>query len=278
MKYILVLILILSCSSNTQVQLISYNTFLMGDEEEVLLQKRLSSLEQVLSSVRNGECRYMCILLQEIADESTAQRIANRHFWLDRIFFKKPSVFFSKGVPMGGAIISNIPMNMKSHRVQVFRKGSEIRGRVFQHAILKAEDTSLNVWNIHLKSQREDGRIDQSYLRTLQWDRLSKLIDQMPNVIIAGDFNEDLALSTEITKSFDSLFLKKITTSASYMYKEKWLQLDAILIHKSLDRFNPAEVKIYYESVLKFGKPHRWDPVRFSGFSDHLPVSCTLSR
>lgn len=249
-------------------------------------------------------------VFQEIENKAILQDISNmmagnswniNKQWLYGCFMKEPDA------PFGCCVLSKYPItNLKSHNI-------DIRTEAYPQPPLRAVmEVSVNVKNknitlfvSHWKSKRggaEATDIWRKWQETILCGCINNLLLRGEKYCIAaGDFNCDIKefdcfydsssntniMFHSILPEYDSVsafspwFLensteKFATETGSYFYKDKWERIDNIFAvgNVKISDFSPQQGEMWTD---KRGIPLRYKYYTEEGYSDHLPLKCTIT-
>lgn len=238
------------------------------------------------------------IILEELEKEAQLQDIANRlsgTFHFSKLYTH--ALFAtSDGSAIGCAVLSRLPID------DVFVHAMDIRGKTRQPSMrpiiqfsVQAKNKTLTIFVNHWKS-KSGGAEKSEIWRKRQESQLAALMAQASKknrpVLAAGDLNKDISefdvCATENGKNvllhgaqavpvYSPWILENgsLVESGSYWYKKEWERIDHFFVAGdiTLTDFRPETAG---EWAFEDGHPRRYQLWNGKGYSDHLPITCTV--
>lgn len=187
--------------------------------------------------------------------------------------------------PFSFSLINHFPV-----RVEPLNGMRPTRDILYVSGRLVTNDT-LHVFVVHSPSRYGGERVTRPH-RLLVAERLCVAVDSLrriarePNIIIAGDFNDehtDSALMMLYDKKFTDVSVGAEGTNGArgtYKYRGRWSSIDHILISNSVKKWFKncivCDEKFLLEDDKRYGgmKPKRcYTGYKYAnGYSDHLPL------
>lgn len=251
---------------------------------------RLDRLAQV---VRTLDCDV--VVVEELEKAGQVRDIKNR---LPRPFWKKPYKysFFAhqKGSPIGCAVLSRYPIVKATiHSLDIQSENTKQPPlRPIIRAILDVDGKEITLFANHWKSK--SGGAEQSEIwRNYQEKLLSKLILESVSrgefVVACGDFNRAIEEFKFEQNESANIELKggaavfspwysengKLTEDGSYVFKGKWEKIDHFFLAGGARAVRFSAEK--GEWCDKNGNPKKYSVKSGRGYSDHLPLKCTVA-
>lgn len=216
---------------------------------EIVNSSAYNSLLKIYQSIQAD-----IILLQEIQNEKTAQKIAND---------LEMKYFYNAGEEIkwyGGVVLYKPHLNVE----QVSNKFEEQFQRVYQIVTVSIQDKKIKLCNVHLPS---DAQLSPEMAEKKRKVEMSLLIGLQPD-LICGDFNENEGASRQL---FDLLESHKYFDAISYncqsnrASKIKDKRGDFIYVKNDLE----SMIDFFYTVDLKQYKIDNRDD---HYLSDHFPI------
>ena len=270
-----------------------YKTAKYGWSEE----KYAARLDRLVSVIKELDADI--VVMEELEKEAQLQDIANRlsgTFYLSKTY-RYASFTKENGSSIGCAVLSRIPIeSVTVHSIDIRTSQTQPALRPITSVLLTKDGTPLVLLINHWKSK--SGGAERSEIWR-QWQErvLARLMKKAKGknraVIAAGDFNKDIS---EFTKHMSSdgttnIILKgeenlavyspwisengEYSENGSYWYKNEWERIDQFFVAgnaKITDFCAESTGDWAYED----GHPRRYQLWNGSGYSDHLPITCTL--
>ena len=255
------------------------------DAYRTRLERLCASMKKIDSDV---------FVLEEIENEHVVHDVAAllASDWNFRRHYHYACFAKQDGSAIGCAVLSRFPLENESVHGLYVHGAKEVMPPLrplMQVTVLNGKHSIVLLVN-HWKSKRgSDGcRSWRKRQEMVLGCRILALKDE--NVIACGDFNQDASefvLASDGTvalQTFDACtFMCRGTDSSepnrcgTYFYKEEWSELDHILYTKTVTASN-----FHAETDGPWCNPETHVPYAYrvwtgNGYSDHLPVSCSVS-
>ena len=301
-------------NSPLQVKIVSWNlqTFFdavkVGTEYSDFISKKSSWSEEKYKTRLTRFCEILefadsdIFIMQEIENENILYDIINSY----RLQGRRDKAYLyggfisENGQSFGCGVLSKIPIyNLKSHQVDIRSEPEKQPDmRPLMEFSLDGSGTK-RIFVCHWKS-KSGGKEETEIWRDYQQSLLQTVVkNQDYNFVVCGDFNRDLkdfniedeylilnddinfssstSLSTEENKiKLKSCWIDFSTEDeGSYFYQNEWEKIDHFFVSKN------CEVKEFYTikngpNITEEGIPFRYNLWNGSGYSDHLPIVCTV--
>ena len=238
------------------------------------------------------------IIMEEVEKEAQLQDISNRlsgTFDFSKIY--SHAVFATnKGSSIGCAVLSRLPIGEISvHSMDVRTNEKQPSLRPIIEFSVYAKEKTLTIFVNHWKSKSGGAEISEIW-RKRQEFTLSRLMKNACKrshaVLAAGDFNKDIleftAKYSDETANivlhgecdfyvFSPWILKNgsYVETGSYWYKNAWERIDHFFAagEAQIEDFCPETAGEWVDSE---GHPFRYQIWNGKGYSDHLPITCTV--
>ncbi|MCR4580074.1 MAG: endonuclease/exonuclease/phosphatase family protein [Treponema sp.] len=264
---------------------------------------RLARLCEVMTSLNPD-----VFVLQEIENQAVLQDIANqlsgkswskKRRWNYALFTKE------EGAAIGSAVFSRFPIyEISSHSMDIRCQGASQPScrPILQFSIEVEENKRLWVLVNHWKSKlgNDESKIWRQWQESMLSGRLLPLLSENQNIILSGDFNQDAKEfycdfkrnNKENTAFRNASFSGKKNCWAnspwfnqsgnftcqlgSYFYQGQWERIDNIFTAGEVKAaaFAPRAEEPWADSE---GHPIAYKIYSGEGYSDHLPLMCTIS-
>ena len=270
--------------------------------------QRLTRLTDVIKSL-NADI----FVLEEIENAAVVQDIANQlagnswdksKNWTYAVFGK------DTGAAIGCAVFSKYEIcDLKFHSMKIeVQKTEQPSVRPVLELSVNVEDKSLQIFVNHWKSKsggEESSEIWRDWQEALLAQRVSEFLknnEKEAAVVMCGDFNRDAkefvcsfggkqnSFNTFLRGPYAALVEGKpvqvyspwftpsgsfVTETGSYYYKDNWERIDHIFVcgNVQISAFSP---RIDGEWAGVNGIPNMYRQFSGEGYSDHLPLMCTL--
>ena len=297
-----------------QVKIVSWNlqTFFdavkVGTEYSDFISKKSSWSEEKYKTRLTRFCEILefadsdIFIMQEIENENILYDIINSY----RLQGRRDKAYLyggfisENGQSFGCGVLSKIPIyNLKSHQVDIRSEPEKQPDmRPLMEFSLDGSGTK-RIFVCHWKS-KSGGKEETEIWRDYQQSLLQSVVkNQDYNFVVCGDFNRDLkdfhiedeylilnddinlssstSLSTEENKiKLKSCWIDFSTEDeGSYFYQNEWEKIDHFFVSKG------CIIKEFYTikngpNITEEGIPFRYNLWNGSGYSDHLPIVCTV--
>lgn len=254
-------------------------------------------LERLCSVIREMDADV--IIMEELEKEAQLQDIANRlSGTFDFSSLYKHGLFArDEGSSIGCGILSRLPIDSVSvHSLDVRTEGKAPSMRPVIQFSLSSKGKSLTIFANHWKS-KSSGEAESEIWRKRQEALLARLIKKAgysgQAILACGDFNKDILefdikekngeKSNLILHGKDDVEVYSpwicengsLANPGSYWYKNQWERIDHFFAAGKI------EVKDFYAESIgewadKQGHPLRYQIWNGKGYSDHLPITCTV--
>ena len=301
-------------NSPLQVKIVSWNlqTFFdavkVGTEYSDFISKKSSWSEEKYKTRLTRFCEILefadsdIFIMQEIENENILYDIINSY----RLQGRRDKAYLyggfisENGQSFGCGVLSKIPIyNLKSHQVDIRSEPEKQPDmRPLMEFSLDGSGTK-RIFVCHWKS-KSGGKEETEIWRDYQQSLLQTVVkNQDYNFVVCGDFNRDLkdfhiedeylilnddinlssstSLSTEENKiKLKSCWIDFSTEDeGSYFYQNEWEKIDHFFVSKG------CIIKEFYTikngpNITEEGTPFRYNLWNGSGYSDHLPIVCTV--
>ena len=229
-------------------------------------------------------------VMQEIENEGILYDIINNY----RLQGRRDKAYLygafvgEKNQAFGCGVLSKIPLyNLKSHQLDIKTEiGEQPDMRPLMEFSLD-EDFSKRIFVCHWKS-KSGGEKETELWRNYQQRLLSNVLNTSPcNFVVCGDFNKDIkdfSIKNEKVVFQDDktdICLKSgwlsfpSEESGSYFYQNEWEKIDHFFVSEN------CQIKEFYTikngpNITEEGIPFRYNLWNGQGYSDHLPIVCTV--
>ena len=301
-------------NSPLQVKIVSWNlqTFFdavkVGTEYSDFISPKSSWSEEKYKTRLTRFCEILefadsdIFIMQEIENENILYDIINSY----RLQGRRDKAYLyggfisENGQSFGCGVLSKIPIyNLKSHQVDIRSEPEKQPDmRPLMEFSLDGSGTK-RIFVCHWKS-KSGGKEETEIWRDYQQSLLQSVVkNQDYNFVVCGDFNRDLkdfniedeclilnddinfssstSLSTEENKiKLKSCWIDFSTEDeGSYFYQNEWEKIDHFFVSKG------CIIKEFYTikngpNITEEGIPFRYNLWNGSGYSDHLPIVCTV--
>ena len=248
-------------------------------------------------------------IIYDISNElaGSGQNWNQKKFWNYSVFAKE------EGNAIGIGILSRYPLsNIKSHSMDIrIHKSAQPSTRCILEAQVSVEKKQLIILANHWKSKsggEAESEIWRDWQESLLGQRLDELMaenDEVPAIVICGDFNRDAAdfvcnlpnqkgwqagLGNTIFRyaafgytdylGADSLWFTAsgdyVSPKGSYFYDDEWERIDNIFVMGPVKKlgFAPSAVSPWASAQ---GYPIPYKIYSGQGWSDHLPVYAQIA-
>ena len=238
------------------------------------------------------------IIMEEIEKEEQLKDITNR--LCGTFDFKKLysyQVFAKHGSDsIGCGVLSRFPMGeIMVHEIDNRVEKNQPPMRPIIQFSLYVKDSSLTIFVNHWKS-KSGGAEKSEIWRGLQEKQLADLMKKASRhdnpVLACGDFNKDIREFKKnavgeneyvILRGKENLRVyspwlsedEKILDTGSYWYQNQWERIDHFFSCGAI-RLYDFKAESQGEWAYEDGHPRRYQVWSGKGYSDHLPVSCTV--
>ena len=237
----------------------------------------------ILSEVENAAVMY------DISNRLAGNSWSRKYSW-DYACFTKNS-----GDAIGLALLSRYPLsNLSTHNVDIRTDAKQARMRPIVKVSLSQGDKNLTIFANHWKSKSGGAELSEVW-RNWQEHTLSTLLAENQNVAIlaCGDFNRDISEFKKCEKTFDIAFRRlyendsvlhstwysehgSLLPSYSYYYDGAGERIDHVFYSKNVNVISFA-VEDTGSWADENGMPYRYTLYTGKGYSDHFPLSATIS-
>lgn len=254
--------------------------------------QRLSRLEEAIKKFDAD-----ILVFEELEKENQLYDISNRlsgTFNFAKLY--SYGVFASSpGSSIGCGILSRFPLGETT--VHNLESRSQTLAQPSMRPIIKTEilvnEKPLALFVNHWKS-KSSGEEESKIWRKKQERLLARLISDCKTKakIACGDFNMDISEFSFHKDGKNNLVLNgknnaavyspwilengELKTPGSYFYKEKWERIDHFFAAGSVE-IQDFSAETSGEWADEENKPNRYKIWTGQGYSDHLPISCTVS-
>ena len=241
------------------------------------------------------------IVLVEVENEAVLRDISNYlcSGWLPGKRYRHAVFSKEKGSSLGCAVLSRHPLeDLSCHGLDAratsgtaaFRKSPSLRP-LMQVSVVK-DGKRLTLLVNHWKSM-SGGAGESEVWRAAQESMLAERMEELGSIpaVACGDFNRDVQ---DFAGGDDGLVVlrsgkKRIAVRSpwipadgepvgpgSYYYKEEWSRIDGFLCagRAELEDFRPETGGPWCQEETKI--PRKYKVWNGQGYSDHLPISCTV--
>jgi len=255
--------------------------------------KRLERLCSVIKTL-NADV----FVMEEIESEAVVQDISNflAGEWDQKKIYAYGCFAKDEGSSIGCAVLSRFPLtNMKIHTIDIRSETEKMPSvRPLIEVTIHKNSAALVLLVAHWKS-KSGGEQETEKWRNWQEELLAEEIalqTQQGNAVVAcGDFNRDISCFTEDDDGQIVLGKKKsvtvfspwilndgsFVTPGSYVFDGKWERIDHFFVagRTVCRQFEPATDGPWYDAAGN--KPVKYELWNGSGYSDHLPITATIS-
>lgn len=254
-------------------------------------QQRLSRLEQVIKKLDAD-----ILILEELENENQLYDISNRINSTFNFAAIYDYGFFAKaeGSAIGCGVLSRFPLSEASVHSLDIHSGNEEQPSMRPIIQINATVSGkiLTIFVNHWKSKSGGAEISDKW-RDRQEEILAELMLSCGNraMIAAGDFNRDISefniqfsgknnvvLGKEHCFPVFSPWIKEngeLLPDGSYYFQGEWEKIDHFFCSDSV-RISSFYAEADGDWADFEGKPVRYNLWTGQGFSDHLPVTCTV--
>ena len=282
-----------------------YSEFLKPDKwDEGSYKKRLKKLCEALKILDAD----VCVLL-EIENKEILYDISNQMqdlSWKRNKMYKFSSFAKNEGSSIGSAVLSRFEIrNFSIHNVDAKVSGSQPSMRPVLKTVIGDGIFELNLYVNHWKSM-SGGEEKSEIWRNWQESVLAGLVEDdiqigKKNIVACGDFNRDV-LKFYLEKAYTPSFVKlrhfvnangeydfdvnvkscwfdengNLLEPGSYYFRNDWSRIDNIFFTGEIEvkDFCALQNELW---CTEEGLPDKYKIYSGSGFSDHLPLVCTLN-
>jgi len=234
------------------------------------------------------------IVMEELEKEGQLFDITNRlSGTFDSSKLYKYHYFASeKGASIGCGVLSRFPIvDAKLHSIDVRTNEKQPSMRPIIQLTIKNDKNEFDLFVNHWKS-KSGGAEKSEIWRDYQEKLLSRLIkeckEQKKAVLACGDFNRSIEefeykkngeyniVLKDGTEVYSPWFSENgdLSEIGSYFYKENWEYIDNFF--SSNVKLSNFKVQNQGDWVDEKGLPKRYKVYTGFGYSDHLPITCTL--
>lgn len=229
-------------------------------------------------------------IMQELENEGILYDIINNYRFQGRRdkAYLYGAFIGEKNQAFGCGVLSKIPLyNLKSHQIDIKTENEEQPDMRPLMEFSVDEENTKRIFVCHWKS-KSGGESETELWRNYQQKLLSKVINfSSCNFVICGDFNKDIndfdiqnekvVLKNEnIEIMLKSSWLTfPLEESGSYFYQNNWEKIDHFFVSEN------SKIKEFYTikngpNITSEGTPFRYNLWNGQGYSDHLPIVCTV--
>ena len=239
------------------------------------------------------------VVMEELEKEEQLQDISNQlsgTFDFSKIY---SHAFFAtdEGASIGCAVLSRFPIGEISvHSMDIRGNAKQPSMRPIIQFSVYVKDKTLTMFVNHWKSKSGGAEISEIW-RNRQENILSNLMAKAGKngraVLATGDFNRDISEFTKKTTSAqENLILhgnaefavyspwilknKEYALPGSYWYQNSWERIDHFFAAGEIELTDFC-AENSGEWADSEGHPFRYQIWNGQGYSDHLPISCTVS-
>ena len=261
---------------------------------EKMYEQRLERLCSVIKELDSD-----IVIMEELEKEAQIQDIANRlsgNFDFSKLY--KYALFArDEKSSIGCAVISRLPIgevSVHSIDIRLGEKQPAMRP-VIQFSIL-SKNKKLVVFVNHWKSKsggEDESEIWRRRQEKLLSDLMNESLENCESAIAVGDFNKDISEFDIRLSEMDgkNLVLHGKTSlpvfspwisedgglleGGSYWYKERWEKIDHFF---AAGKTVLSDFRVENSDQWAFddGHPRKYQIWNGKGFSDHLPITCTV--
>ena len=268
----------------------------VGTEYSEFTSKKSSWSEEKYKVRLNRLCEILelidadIFIMQELENEAILYDIINNYRFQGRRDKAYPYGAFiaEKNQAFGCGVISKIPLyNLKSHQLDVkIEKDEQPDMRPLMEFSIN-EENSKKIFVCHWKS-KSGGKDETELWRNYQQKLLSNVLQTSScNFVICGDFNKDIndfsiqneRVIFQTDKTYICLKSGWLTfpqeETGSYFYQNEWEKIDHFFVSEN------CKIKEFYTikngpNITSEGIPFRYNLWNGQGYSDHLPIVCTV--
>jgi endonuclease/exonuclease/phosphatase family metal-dependent hydrolase len=268
----------------------------VGTEYSEFISKKSSWSEEKYKVRLNRLCEILELIdadifvMQEIENEGILYDIINNY----RLQGRRDKAYLygafigEKNQAFGCGVLSKIPLyNLKSHQLDIKTENEEQPDMRPLMEFSVDEKNTKRIFVCHWKS-KSGGEKETELWRNYQQKLLSKVLQvSQSNFVICGDFNKDIkdfSIKNEKVVFQDDktdICLKSgwLTFSSeetgSYFYQNQWEKIDHFFVSEN------CQIKEFYTikngpNITEEGTPFRYNLWSGEGYSDHLPIVCTV--
>lgn len=238
------------------------------------------------------------IIMEELEKEEQLQDIANRlsgTFDFSKMY--SHAIFATnKGNSIGCAVLSRLPIgDIFVHSIDVRSDAKQPSMRPILEFSVSAKEKTLTIFVNHWKS-KSGGAEKSEIWRKRQEQMLANLMEKSCKkgkaVLAVGDFNKDISeFKQNLSDKTANIILQGannfsvyspwilqngcLVETGSYWYKDEWERIDHFFAAGSveIENFCPENAGEWADSE---GHPNRYQIWNGKGYSDHLPITCTV--
>ena len=238
------------------------------------------------------------VVMEELEKEAQLQDIANRLSGTFELSKTYHYAFFSgdSGSSIGCAVLSRFPIDeITAHTMDIRLEEKQPAMRAITQFTLNLNEQSLVVFVNHWKSKSggaEESEIWRKRQEALLANLIFKARKENKAVLAAGDFNRNISefdyKASEDGKTniilhgkqdvevYSPWFMENGTymIPGSYWYKDEWERIDHFFA------CGPVEIRDFAAETGEWadgeGQPLRYQVWNGKGYSDHLPITCTV--
>lgn len=236
------------------------------------------------------------IIMQEIENEAILCDIYNfmAGEWNLKKIYSYAAFAKDEGSSIGCAVLSRYPLSsLKVHGLEIRTEySSQPKMRPLMELYVIKNEKPLHLFVNHWKSM-SGGKEESEVWRLWQEKVLAKKLSQSQNNFIAGDFNKDI-LSFNITENQNGIKTNVLLDNCisvnsawfhsdgtlqepgSYYYQGEWSRIDQMFYTDALiaENFEACTDGPWCNSETLV--PQKYTLWNGSGYSDHLPLKCTV--